>query len=133
MRISSVGIREVTIDPDSLLSSRFSGFTLLEVMVAIAILGGVILTVITSFNYHQSVVSRDWDETCAVIFGRAKIDDPGFHPLGGEMGTFAPDRPDMSWKTEILTTDYPGVNRLVFTVSWDAERRKIDFVQYSAK
>jgi prepilin-type N-terminal cleavage/methylation domain-containing protein len=31
------------------------GFTLLEVMIALAIMAGVILTVITSFNYHLSV------------------------------------------------------------------------------
>jgi general secretion pathway protein I len=109
------------------------GFTLLEVMVALAILAGVILTVITSFNYHLSVVSRDREETIAVILGRAKLDDPGFTATNGGKGTFAPDRPDIAWKTEIIPTDYPGVKRLVFTVSWDNERRKLDLVQYLAK
>ncbi len=54
------------------------GFTLLEVMIALAIMAGVILTVISSFNYHLSVVNRDRDETIAVILARAKLDDPGF-------------------------------------------------------
>ena len=43
------------------------GFTLLEIMIALAIMAGVILTVITSFNYHLSVVSRDKEETIAVL------------------------------------------------------------------
>ncbi len=109
------------------------GFTLLEVMVALAIMSGVILTVITSFNYQLSVVNRDREETVAVILGRAKLDDPLFVPVDGGKGTFAPDWPDIVWKTEIAPTNFPGVSRLVLTVSWDDERRKLDLVQYMAK
>jgi general secretion pathway protein I len=109
------------------------GFTLLEVMVALAIMAGVILTVISSFNYHLSVVNRDREETNAVILSRAKLDDPDFNPGDGEKGTFAPDWPDIAWKAEIKPTNYPGVKRLVLTVSWDTERKKLAFVQYITK
>ncbi len=112
---------------------RDSGFTLLEVMVALAIMAGVILTVISSFNYNLSVVSRDREETIAVILGRAKLDDPEYKPTDGEKGTFAPDWPGIKWNTQITSTDYPGVSRVVFTVSWNDEQRKIDLVQYVAK
>ncbi len=112
---------------------RESGFTLLEVMVALAIMAGVILTVINSFNHNLSVVNRDREETIAVILGRAKLDDPDYKPSNGDKGNFSPDWPGITWETRISSTDYPGVNRLVFTVSWDEERRKIDLVQYLAK
>ena len=42
------------------------GFTLLEVLVALAIMSGVILTTIVSFNYHLGIVVRDKDETAAI-------------------------------------------------------------------
>ena len=109
------------------------GFTLLEVMIALAIMAGVILTVISSFNYHLSVVNRDREETIAVLLGRAKMDDPDFKPGDGGKGTFAPDWPEIAWKADSKPTDYPGVNRVTFTVSWDSERRKVDLVQYVAK
>ena len=109
------------------------GFTLLEVMIALAIMAGVILTVISSFNYHLAVVNRDREETVAVLLARAKLDDPGFNAAGGEKGSFAPDWPDIKWETDVQPTDYPGVNRLTFTVSWDAERRKLALVKYLAK
>ncbi len=112
---------------------RDSGFTLLEVMVALAIMAGVILTVINSFNYNLSVVNRDREETIAVILGRAKLDDPEYKPADGDKGNFAPEWPGINWKTQIMSTDYPGVNRLVFTVSWNEEKSKIDLVQYLAK
>jgi general secretion pathway protein I len=109
------------------------GFTLLEVMIALAIMAGVILTVISSFNYHLSMVERDRQETMAVLLGRAKMDDPDFRPDERKKGTFAPDRPEIAWAVDIKPTDYPGVNRVILTVSWDSERRKVDLVQYVAK
>ncbi len=114
-----------------------SGFTLLEVMIALAIMAGVILTVISSFNYHLSVVGRDREETIAVLLARAKLDDPGFNKNQSGKGNFAPDWPDISWEAVITPADIPGaaglLNQLTLTVSWDAERRKLALVQYVAK
>jgi general secretion pathway protein I len=114
-----------------------SGFTLLEVMIALAIMAGVIMTVISSFNYHLSVVSRDREETIAVLLARAKLDDPGFSKSQPAKGTFAPDWPDITWETTVTPADIPGaaglLNQLTLTVSWDAQRRKLALVQYVAK
>ncbi len=113
------------------------GFTLLEVMIALAIMAGVVLTVISSFNYHLSVVSRDREETIAMLLARAKLEDPSFVKSVAGKGTFAPDWPGFAWKTEIQPADFPGVtgqlNQLTMTVSWDDERRKLSLVQYVAK
>jgi len=106
------------------------GFTLLEVMIALAIMAGVVLTVISSFNYHLSVVDRDREETVAVLLARAKIES--FKPGDTKNGTFAPDRPDISWEAAVNPSDYPGVSRMTLTVSWDAGRRKISLVKYLA-
>lgn len=109
------------------------GFTLLEVMIALAIMAGVILTVISSFNYHLSVVERDREESIAVLLGRAKLDDPEFKPLNEGKGNFAPDRPEIAWETEVKPTDYPGVTRISLKLSWDSQRRNVVLVQYVAK
>jgi general secretion pathway protein I len=110
------------------------GFTLLEVMIALAIMAGVVLTVISSFNYHLSVVDRDRKETVAVLLARAKMDDPAFKPGEAKSGTFAPDRPDIAWKAEVKPLEgYQGVNRMAFTVSWDSGRREITLVKYLAQ
>ncbi len=106
------------------------GFTLLEVMVALAILTGVILTVITSYNYHLGVVLRDKQETEAILLARAKLDEPGFLKQAQTSGDFAPQRPDITWKTNKTAADLPGVDRLTFTVSWDGERHKLVLVKF---
>ncbi|HEX8961010.1 MAG TPA: prepilin-type N-terminal cleavage/methylation domain-containing protein [Geobacteraceae bacterium] len=114
--------------------AKASGFTLLEVMIALAIMAGVILTVISSFNFHLSVVNRDREETIAVLLGRAKLDDPLFNAKTPGKGTFAPDWPGFSWQTVVEPAQIPGaaglLNQLTLTVSWDGERRKVSLVEY---
>ena len=105
------------------------GFTLLEVMIALAILAGVVLTVISSVNHHLTVVARDQEETVAVLLGRSKLDQPG--GAAGE-GTFAPAWPGYSWRTEVMPTDFPGISRQVLTVAWQGGGKKLALVKYVA-
>ncbi len=109
------------------------GFTLLEVLISLAIMAGVIMTVIVSFNYHLGIVVRDKEETAAVLLARAKIDDPAFLVLPTGKGNFAPDRADISWEKSITATELPGVQRLLLTVSWDGNKRSLSLVRYAVK
>ena len=107
------------------------GFTLLEVMIALAITAGVLLTVISSLNYHLSIVGHDTEETTAVLLGRAKLADPFFSQVVENKGTFAPDHPDLKWEREIVPADLPGLNRITLTVSWNDDKKKLSLVQYA--
>jgi len=109
------------------------GFTLLEVMVALAIMAGVILTVITSYNYHLSIISRDREETIAILLARAKLEEPNFINGEKKSGTFAPDWPGIGWEAEVNPSGIiPGINKLIFTVNWDDKRKKLALVKYLA-
>ena len=107
------------------------GFTLLEVMIALAITAGVLLTVISSLNYHLSIVGQDAEETTAVLVGRAKLDDPDFGKQTDNKGTFAPDHPALKWEREITPTEIPGLNRVVLTVSWNDDKKRLSLVQFA--
>lgn len=109
------------------------GFTLLEVLISLAIMAGVVLTVIASFNYHLGVVERDREEGTATMIARARIDDPAFALLPAGKGTFAPDHPEMAWEKALLPTKLPGVDKMVYTVTWDQERKRVALVHYIAK
>ena len=108
------------------------GFTLLEVMVALAIMAGVILTIISSFNYHLSVAARDREETVAILLARAKLDDPDFKKLENKSGTFAPEWPDIEWSKETTPSEIPQVTKLILTVTWNNKRSNLSLVQYQA-
>ncbi|HBG05872.1 MAG TPA: type II secretion system protein GspI [Geobacter sp.] len=107
------------------------GFTLLEVMIALSIAAGVLLTVISSLNYHLSIVGQDAEETTAVLLGRAKLDDPDFAGQTENKGSFAPDHPALKWEREISETEIPGLNRVRLTVIWNEERKRLSLVQYA--
>ena len=109
------------------------GFSLLEVLIALAIMSGVLMTVIVSFNYHLGIVVNDKEETAAVLLARTKIDDPGFTALPAGKGTFAPARADIAWEKTVAPTELPGVQRMLLTVSWNSNKRSLSLVRYAAK
>jgi general secretion pathway protein I len=109
------------------------GFSLLEVLIALAIMSGVVMTLVVSFNYHLGIVVNDKEETVAVLMGRAKIDDPGFAALQPGKGTFAPARADIAWEKTVAATELPGVQRMILTVSWNSNKRSLALVRYVAK
>ena len=109
------------------------GFSLLEVLIALAIMSGVIMTVIGSFNYHLGIVVSDKEETAAILMGRAKIDDPAFAALPTGKGNFAPQRADISWEKTVASTELPGVQRQILTVSWNNNKKSLSLVRYAAK
>jgi general secretion pathway protein I len=109
------------------------GFTLLEVMISLAILAGVVVTVIGAVNQHLTLAARDREETVAVLLARGKLADPDFAGQEANSGSFAPTWPDYTWRRELLPTDVPGLRRLILTVQWQQARRTLALVQYVAK
>jgi general secretion pathway protein I len=108
------------------------GFTLLEVMIALAIAAGVLLTVIASLNYHLSIVGQDAEETSAVLLGRAKLDDPDFSAVTENKGSFTPDHPELKWERQITPVpELPTLNRISLTVSWNDDRKRLTLVKYA--
>jgi general secretion pathway protein I len=112
-------------------SSR--GFTLLEVLIALAILAGTITTVVATFNQHLSLVVRDKETTTALLLARAKLAEPDFTNSSTSNGTFAPEYPAVLWKRVQTATDYPGLKRYQLTVSWQSEQRSLVLVIYARK
>jgi general secretion pathway protein I len=108
-----------------------SGFTLLEVMVALAVMAGVVLTVLGSVNYHLSIVDREKDETVLSLLARAKMDELLQESLQqkGE-GTLAPLHPELKWQSELLPTQLPLLQKLVLRVRRDSDQREVALERY---
>lgn len=106
------------------------GFTLLEVLISLAILAGAALTVIGTVNHHLALAAGEHAETVAVILARSKLEDPAFAASPDNEGSFAPDWPDYRWRKELLPTGLPAVKKLVLTVSWQGARRTLPLEQY---
>lgn len=107
------------------------GFTLLEIMIALAITAGVLLTVISSVNHHLARIAEDAEQTTAAILGRAKLEDPEFAKEKEDQGNFAPEHPGYKWAREITKTELPGLNQIRLTVTWNDDAKRLSLVQYA--
>ena len=109
------------------------GFTLLEIMIALAIMAGTILTLLSAFNHHLAIVGRDREETVALLLARGKLEELEMVPaesLSPQEGTFAPERPAFAWKLGLSPTAITGLRQLTLTVFWDDKRKSLSLDHY---
>lgn len=114
------------------MKNRTSGFTLLEVMVALAIMAGVIITLLGSVNYHLGIIAGERDSTALTILARNRMAEMGDTPVKGE-GTLAPAHPELNWKADLLPADLPGLQKLVVKVKRGSDGREVTLVRYLPK
>lgn len=108
------------------------GFTLLEVMVALAMMAGVILTVLGAVNYHLAVIAAERDNTALTLLARsqmAELELLGTLAQKGE-GSFAPLHPELRWETELFPTELPILQKVVLRVRRDTDKREVALVRY---
>jgi general secretion pathway protein I len=111
------------------------GFTLLEVVVALAIMASVILTVLGSLNYHLDSISAERDTTTLTILARNRLVE--LEQQGGlqqkSEGTFAPAHAEVTWRAELFPAKVPALQKLVVTVRRTGDKREVALVRYVLK
>ncbi len=115
------------------------GFTLLEVMVALAIMASVILTVLGAVNFQLGIIANERDNTTFILLARSKMDELLFEQENavqkGE-GTLAPAHPELTWQDELFPVDvvilgYPvKFKKLVVRVRRDSDKREVVLERY---
>jgi general secretion pathway protein I len=99
---------------------RAGGFTFIEVLASLAILSGVIVTVIITLNLHLSAVRGMREEAIAVLLARQKIEDMNINGLPQEKeGWFLKPYDSYMWGYESQGTQIPGIKKINLRVSWD--------------
>jgi len=104
--------------------SRQSGFTLLEVMVAVAVMGALLVTLIYTLNYHLSVAERQESITLAYLLARDKMEEMEQSPAETK-GEFADPYSRYHYLTEIKTSLFPDMSEIHVLVSDGREEAKI--------
>jgi general secretion pathway protein I len=98
---------------------RASGFTLLEVLVAVAVLGLALVSLLGLHVRNIDLIDRDQRVTEATLLARGlmtEVETGPFPDLGATDGDFEldyPDRyPELRWEREVLTTPVPNVREV---------------------
>ena len=110
------------------------GFTLLEVMIALAIMATVVLTVLGSVNYHLGVIADERDNTTFTLLARARMAELEQSPLKQKSdGSFAPNHPELRWQAELFPTELPDLQKLVVRVHRDGDKQEVALVRFVLK
>lgn len=92
------------------------GFTLLEVMVCLAIVGGLLVTLIYSLNYHLGIAGRHEFITVASVLARNKITEIENSPSASK-GDFPAPFSAFRYSAELKDSPFPGISELLVVVS----------------
>lgn len=96
------------------------GFTLLEVMIAIAILAITLVTVFQSQSQSISMENRARLLTTAVLLAQAKmteIEAANVRDLRSGRGDFGDTYPDYTWEMEVKDSEVPALKRIELIVA----------------
>lgn len=113
-------------------------------MIALAVLAGVVVTVLSTLNYHLGVASRSSDLVTASILGRTKTEEvalfglptPGEGGFDGEAGVAGGagvrgvgGLERFRWKVTPEKTEIEGLTRVGVRVFWDNDR-EVSFTSF---
>lgn len=118
------------------------GFTLLEVMIALAILAIALTSLFGSQSHSLSLAIEGKFNTAAAMLAREKLAEyraAVIEPVSGE-GDFGDAFPDFSWRAEVRDAGLDLVNenregqdpllRLDLVITWQDERYSASFTEY---
>jgi general secretion pathway protein I len=97
------------------------GFTLLEVMIGLAIVGGLLLTLIYTLNYHLTLADRQLLVTNMTHLAGEKMGDMRQNPQTGK-GTFEAPYGEYSYETIIRGSAFPAMSEIAVTVGIGKEK-----------
>lgn len=107
------------------LISHKKGFTLLEVLISLAIISSLIVTLIYTVNYNLGVLEKQETVTIGTMLARKILSEIENNPEN-KKGIFEKPYEQYSFETVIQDSPYPGVSELVVTIKANGEEIKLN-------
>ncbi len=106
------------------------GFTLLEVLISLAIISGLLITLIYTVNYHLGIVEKQETVTIGTMLARKVLSEMENKPEN-KKGVFEKPYEQYSFETILQDSPYPGISE--FTVTVKSEKEEIKLNEYILK
>ena len=92
-----------------------AGFTLLEVMISLAIVGGLLITLLYTLNYNLGIAERHRVITLSTSLAKEKMYEMETKPAGGK-GQFPEPYASFSYETNVKDSLFPGMSEITVVV-----------------
>ncbi len=112
-----------------------AGFTLLEVLVAVTILGIGLTALVEGFAAGLAVLQNTRNNSIAIILAEGKLAEVENGLVAADAGDFAEAGEEYSrfrWTVSRAQGETEGVRRVTVTVSWDSPRGRRSYALSSA-
>ena len=91
------------------------GFTLIEVMISLAIVGGLLLTLIYTLSYNLGITDRQFTVTNITNLAKEKIEESEINPQ--EIKGRFPEPYDMlNYETKVKDSAFKGMSEIIVVV-----------------
>ena len=91
------------------------GFTLLEVMVSLAIVGGLLMTVLYTLNYNLGITEKFFAVTNMTNLAKEKLEEMETEPRETE-GHFPTPYEALNYETKVRDSAFPEIMEIAVTV-----------------
>ncbi len=100
--------------------TSYKGFTLLEVMVALAIIATALVTLLGTHLMSLNLAQKNKEQTLEVMLARQKMEElftVPFESVNSDSGDFAPEHPEYKWEISVENSDNDYLKNVKITVS----------------
>ena len=101
------------------------GFTLLEVIISLAIVGGLLVTLIYTLNYQLGIVERHETVTVGTLLAKNELLEMENSPVSRK-GTFEEPFSSYTYETNVKQSPYIGVSEIIVVVRSGSEEVKLN-------
>lgn len=117
-------------------AARHGGFTLLEVLVAVAVLALALTAVISGGSSAARAAALMRDKTLALWVAHNRLTEIDLQPTWPQLGTSSDDvsmgGEDWTWRAQVSGTQDPTLRRIDIHVSKRGDSRDYDYAQLSS-
>lgn len=103
---------------------RKAGFTLLEILISLAIIGGLLVTLLYTLNYHLGIAERHKLITVATVLAKEKINEIE-KKRSADRGFFREPHKDVAFEAKFMDSVFPGMQEIEVIVTNGQEEIKM--------
>ena len=106
-----------------------NGFTLLEIMAALAIVATALVALLGAHLKSLDLAYKHKEQTLAAMLARQKIEESlmiSFEELSGDSGDFAPSHPEIEWEIEVSKADIDNLKEVKVIIKLPAGNFEVE-------
>jgi len=94
---------------------KIKGFTLIEVMISLAIIGGLLITLVYTLSYNLGITDRQFTVTNITNLAKEKIEELEVNPQESK-GRFPEPNDMLNYETKVKDSPFKGMSEITVVV-----------------